>query len=52
MNENGKTKLIMGYITDISRQKWAESVQRRNAAAATLAKRRQEEYETAPCEFI
>lgn len=32
------------YITDISRQKWAESVQTRNAAAATLAKRRQEEF--------
>ncbi|KAK5708145.1 hypothetical protein LTR97_000685 [Elasticomyces elasticus] len=42
--ENGKPKLIMGYILDISQQKWAETVQRRNAAAATLAKRRQEEF--------
>ncbi|KAK3617808.1 hypothetical protein LTR56_025042 [Elasticomyces elasticus] len=42
--ENGKLKLIMGYILDISQQKWAETVQRRNAAAATLAKRRQEEF--------
>ncbi|KAK5710043.1 hypothetical protein LTR17_019205 [Elasticomyces elasticus] len=42
--ENGKLKLIMGYILDISQQKWAETVQMRNAAAATLAKRRQEEF--------
>ena len=45
MNENGKLKLLMGYVSDISRQKWAESVQTRNATAATLARRRQEEYE-------
>ena len=42
--ENGKAKLVMGYLYDISHQKWAESVQTRNAAAATQAKRRQEEF--------
>ena len=42
--ENGKVKLVMGYLYDISHQKWAESVQTRNAAAATQAKRRQEEF--------
>ncbi|KXS97045.1 hypothetical protein AC578_2865 [Pseudocercospora eumusae] len=42
--EDGKVKLIMGYVTDISHQKWAESVQSRNAEAATQAKRRQEEF--------
>ncbi|TKA62197.1 hypothetical protein B0A55_10530 [Friedmanniomyces simplex] len=42
--ENGKAKLLMAYVSDISHQKWAEDVQTRNAAAATLAKRRQEEF--------
>jgi signal transduction histidine kinase/DNA-binding response OmpR family regulator len=42
--QNGKVKLIMGYYTDISHQKWAENVQKRNAAAAMLDKRRQEEF--------
>ena len=42
--ENGKLKLIMGYLWDISHQKWAESIQTRNATAATNAKRRQEEF--------
>lgn len=42
--ENGRPKLIMGYVTDISYQKWAESVQERNANAAMLAKKRQEEF--------
>jgi PAS domain S-box-containing protein len=42
--ENGKVKLIMGYYVDISHQKWAESVQERNAASAMLDKRRQEEF--------
>ena len=42
--ENGKVKLIMGYVTDISYQKWSESVQKRNAAAAILAKHQQEEF--------
>ncbi|KAF7198208.1 putative histidine kinase 1 [Pseudocercospora fuligena] len=42
--EDGKVKLVMGYFTDISHQKWAESVQSRNAEAATQAKRRQEEF--------
>nr|POE94267.1 hypothetical protein CFP56_16507 [Quercus suber]POF04896.1 hypothetical protein CFP56_73857 [Quercus suber] len=40
--ENGKVKLIMGYVIDISHQKWAESVQIHNAASAAEAKRRQE----------
>ncbi|KAK4543224.1 hypothetical protein LTR36_005774 [Oleoguttula mirabilis] len=42
--ENGKVTKLLGYVMDISRLKWAESVQTRNAAAATLAKRRQEEF--------
>lgn len=53
--ENGKPKMVMGYLYDISHQKWAESVQTRNAAAAILAKRRQEEFivstETQRCIF-
>ncbi|KAK0337780.1 hypothetical protein LTR91_008857 [Friedmanniomyces endolithicus] len=42
--EEGKPKLLMAYVSDISHQKWAEDVQTRTAAAATLAKRRQEEF--------
>lgn len=42
--ENGEVKSLLGYVTDISRQKWAENVQTRNAALATEAKRRQEEF--------
>lgn len=42
--EDGKVKLIMGYVTDISPQKWAESVQKNNAGAAVLAKQRQEAF--------
>ncbi|KAK0249812.1 hypothetical protein LTS09_015111 [Friedmanniomyces endolithicus] len=42
--EDGKPKLLMAYVSDISHQKWAEDVQTRTAAAATLAKRRQEEF--------
>lgn len=42
--ENGNVKLIMAYVSDISRQKWAENVQSHNAAAALQAKRRQEEF--------
>ncbi|KAK3683277.1 hypothetical protein LTR37_020390 [Vermiconidia calcicola] len=41
--EDGKYS-VMGYVYDISHQKWAESVQSRNAEAATIAKRRQEEF--------
>lgn len=41
---DGKVKLLMGYVSDISRQKWAESVQSRNSAAALEAKRRQEDF--------
>ncbi|GAB7336200.1 hypothetical protein MBLNU13_g08969t2 [Cladosporium sp. NU13] len=42
--EDGKVKSLLGYVTDISRQKWAENVQSRNAVLATDAKRRQEEF--------
>ncbi|KAK1808134.1 hypothetical protein LTR12_017512 [Friedmanniomyces endolithicus] len=42
--EDGKPKLLMAYVSDISHQKWAEDVQTRTAAAATLAKQRQEEF--------
>jgi len=42
--EEGKPKLLMAYVSDISHQKWAEDVQTRTAAAATLAKQRQEEF--------
>jgi PAS domain S-box-containing protein len=42
--ENGEVVSLLGYVTDISRQKWAENVQSRNAALATDAKRRQEEF--------
>jgi PAS domain S-box-containing protein len=42
--ENGEVKSLLGYVTDISRQKWAENVQSRNAELATDAKRRQEEF--------
>lgn len=42
--QNNQPTLLMGFISDISHQKWAESVQTRNAAAAVLAKRRQEEF--------
>nr|POE78665.1 hybrid signal transduction histidine kinase k [Quercus suber] len=34
----------MGYVIDISHQKWAESVQMHNATSAAEAKRRQEEF--------
>ncbi|KAK3675909.1 hypothetical protein LTR78_004101 [Recurvomyces mirabilis] len=42
--EDGKMKFLLGCVMDISRQKFAESVQARNAAAATQARRRQEEF--------
>lgn len=42
--EGGEVKSLLGYVTDISRQKWAENIQSRNAALATEAKRRQEEF--------
>lgn len=42
--DNGELVSLLGYVTDISRQKWAENVQSRNAALATDAKRRQEEF--------
>ncbi|KPI38828.1 Virulence sensor protein BvgS [Cyphellophora attinorum] len=40
----GEVKYIMACLTDISRIKWAESIQTRNAIAAQEAKRRQEEF--------
>lgn len=42
--ESGKVKLLMLYVTDISHQKWAESVQSRNATNARQAKQRQEAF--------
>ncbi|KAK6423275.1 hypothetical protein LTR95_016547, partial [Oleoguttula sp. CCFEE 5521] len=42
--ENDMVKLLMVYVTDISHQKWAESVQERHAATATQAKQRQEAF--------
>lgn len=42
--ENGQVGFVMACLTDISHLKWAESVSSRNAAAATLAKKRQEEF--------
>lgn len=42
--KNGEVNSLLGYVTDISRQKWAENVQSRNAALATDARRRQEEF--------
>jgi len=32
--ENGATKMLLGYVTDISRQKWAEDMQTRHAVKA------------------
>lgn len=40
--EDGKVKLVLSYVLDISHQKWTETVQARVAAAAVLAKRQQE----------
>ena len=42
--EGDEVRSLLGYVTDISRQKWAENVQSRNAILATDAKRRQEEF--------
>lgn len=42
--EAGKPKLLMGYVYDISQQKWAESVQSHHAAETLDAKRRQDEF--------
>lgn len=42
LKEDGKVKYIMWFFTDVSRLKWAESVQSLNAAAAREAKRQQE----------
>jgi PAS domain S-box-containing protein len=44
LKEGGEVRSLLGYVTDISRQKWAENVQTRNAALATDAKRLQEEF--------
>ncbi|OQO00924.1 hypothetical protein B0A48_13613 [Cryoendolithus antarcticus] len=42
--EHGLVKLLMVYVTDISHQKWAESVQVQRAKLATQAKQRQEAF--------
>lgn len=42
--EGDQVKMISGFITDISKQKWAEAVQSRNADSALRAKRQQEEF--------
>ncbi|KAK3653398.1 hypothetical protein LTR56_004602 [Elasticomyces elasticus] len=42
--EDNEVEVVMIYVLDISHQKWAEDVQMRNAAAARLAKQRQEEF--------
>lgn len=42
--ENGEVTSLLGYVTDISRQKWAANVQARTAVAALDATRRQEEF--------
>lgn len=44
LSEDGNVKLIMGFVSDISHQKWAEHVQTRAAAKALQAKRQQEEF--------
>lgn len=49
VEEEGEVKHLLGYVTDISPQKWAESIQTLNAAAATLAKRRQEDFIDLTC---
>lgn len=41
-DDDGKVRLVLSYILDISHQKWTEGVQARVAAAALLAKRQQE----------
>ncbi|EME43361.1 hypothetical protein DOTSEDRAFT_72688 [Dothistroma septosporum NZE10] len=47
--EAGQVKHLLGYITDISHQKWAENIQSANATAAKLAKKRQEEFIDVVC---
>lgn len=42
--EDGKLKLLMGYVSDISHQKWAENHQARNAKRAIMAKKAQEDF--------
>ena len=44
LSDDGQVKLVMGFISDISHQKWAEHVESRNAARALQAKRQQEEF--------
>ena len=46
---DGRMQHSLVYVTDISHQKWAEGIQSRNAAAATLAKKRQEEFIDVTC---
>lgn len=47
--KDSKMQHLLVYVTDISHQKWAEGIQSRNAAAATLAKKRQEEFIDVTC---
>ena len=42
--ENGRVKMLLAYVTDISHQKWAEAVQVNTAVAAVEAKRQQESF--------
>lgn len=42
--EKGEVKVVLSYITEISHQKWAESIQTRLADVATEAKHRQERF--------
>lgn len=41
-DEDGRVILTMGFLSDISHQKWSELVQTRSAAQAMQAKRQQE----------
>jgi PAS domain-containing protein len=42
--EDGKIESVMACMTDISRQKWAESVESKKAADAQAAKKEQEDF--------
>ncbi len=44
MKQDDKVTMLLGYVVDISRQKWAEGVKARQTEAAVEAKRRQEEF--------
>lgn len=44
MMKDGKVEMLLGYVVDISRQKWAEDVKAMQAEEALSSKRRQEEF--------